>query len=323
MSRLRIWIIAAAFAISGWGVTAQAQTWPAKPIRLVVPAVAGSAVDVQARRVAPGLAEALGQPIVIDNRPGANSAIGAREVARAPADGYTLLQGNINNSLNDLLSADPCCRLNEALVPITMLFSSPLVMVVNPKVAAADLKSYIALAKAQPQLLTYASGGPGAITQLLGEKVKLAAGINVREIPYKSIGAETPDLLAGHIDTAYLAPVVVEQQIKGGRLRALGVAGPQRVAIIKEVPTMAEAGLAGVEAAGWNGLFAPAGTPEPVLRRLYAETVKVLNSPVVKTDALERGSEIGGERPEEYAAFIRAEIAKWSKVIKESNIRMQ
>jgi tripartite-type tricarboxylate transporter receptor subunit TctC len=316
----RRWLGAAALLLTS---LAHAQAWPAKPIRLVVPAVAGSAVDVQARRVATGLADALGQAIVIDNRPGANSAIGAREVARAPADGYTLLQGNINNSLNDLLSPDPCCRLNEALVPITRLFSSPLVMVINPKVAAGDLKSFIALARAQPQLLTYASGGPGSITQLLGEKVKLSAGINAREIPYKSIGAELPDLLAGHIDTAYLAPVVVEQNILAGKLHALGVAGPQRVSIISQVPTMAEAGLPGVEAAGWNGLFAPAGTPEPVLRRLYAETVKVLGSAVVKADAIERGSEIGGERPEEYAAFIRTEIAKWGKVIKDSNIKLE
>jgi len=312
--------VAAALVLCG---AAQAQTWPAKPIRLVVPAVAGSAVDVQARRVATDLAEALGQPIVIDNRPGANSAIGAREVARATPDGYTLLQGNINNSLNDLLLGDACCKLNEALVPITRLFSSPLVMVVNPKVQASDLKGYIALAKAQPQLLTFASGGPGAITQLLGEKVKLAAGINVREIPYKSIGAEMPDLLAGHVDTAYLAPVVVEQNIKAGKLHALGVAGPQRVAIISQVPTMAEAGLPGIEAAGWNGLFAPAGTPDAVIRRLQAETAKVLATPAMKAEAAQKGSEIGGEKPEEYAAFIRAEIAKWGKVIKDSGIKLQ
>ena len=154
---------------------AQAQSWPAKTIRLVEPAGPGSAVDVFARRLAPLLADVLGQSVVIDNRPGANSAIGAREVARAAADGHTWLHANINNSLNDLLSSDSCCRLGDALVPVTRLTSTPLVMVVHPLLPANHLKEYIALAKAQPQLLTFASGGTGAVTQLLGEKIKSAA----------------------------------------------------------------------------------------------------------------------------------------------------
>ena len=300
-----------------------AQSFPSKPIRIVVPAVPGSAVDVNARRIAPGLSEGLGQSVIVENRAGANSAIGAREVARAAPDGHTLLHGNVNNSLNDLLSSDNCCRLNEALIPVVKLFSTPLVMVVHPSVAATTLKEYMALGKSQPQLLTFASGGIGAITQLLGEKIKSAATIGVREVPYKSIGAEMPDLLAGHVMTAYLSPVVVAQHIKSGKLRALGVAGPHRISTIPEVPTLAEAGLPGVEAAGWNGLFAPAGTPPAIVRRLHQETVKVLASAPIKADSLTLGYEIAGDGPEEFGAFVRAEISKWGRVIKESNIKME
>jgi tripartite-type tricarboxylate transporter receptor subunit TctC len=300
-----------------------AQAYPTKLIKLIEPAGPGSAVDVFARQLSPGLGEGLGKPVIIENRPGANSAIGAKEVARSPADGYTLLHGNINNSLNDLLSSDPCCKLNEALIPVTRLTSTPLVMVVHPSVPAANLKEYLALAKSQPQLLTFASGGTGSITQLLGEKVKSTAGVSVREVPYKAIGAELPDLVAGHVMTAYLSPVVVSQYIRSGKLRALGVAGPHRLGIIPNVPTLAEAGLPGVEASGWNGLFVPAGTPPEVIKRLHAETARVLNSAAIKTDAVNQGYELGGEGPEEFAAFIRSEILKWGKVIKESNIKLE
>ena len=301
----------------------QAQTYPAKLIRLVEPAGPGSAVDVFARQYAPLLAEALGQPVIIDNRAGANSAIGAREVARATPDGYTLLHGNINNSLNDLLSADPCCRLNEALIPVARMTVTPLVIVVNASVDAKDLAAYLALAKAQPQLLTFASGGPGSITQLLGEKFKRTAGVNVREIPYKAIGAELPDLLAGHVMTAFLSPVVVKEHLKTGKLRALGVASSKRLQIIPTVPTLGEAGLAGVEASGWNGLFVPAGAPKPVIARLSAETAKILASAAIKNDAATSGYELDPAGPEEFAAFVRAEIAKWGKVIKDANIKIE
>ena len=301
----------------------QAQTWPSKTLRLVEPAGPGSAVDVFARLLAPSLATVLGQSVVIDNRPGANSAIGAREVARAAPDGHTLLHANINNSLNDLLSTDNCCRLGEALVPVTRLTSTPLVMVVHPSVPANTLKEYIALAKSQPQLLTFASGGTGAITQLLGEKVKSAADIAVREIPYKAIGAELPDLLAGHVSTAYLAPVVVAQHIRTGKLRALGVAAQKRFSFLPDVPTFAEAGLAGIEAAGWNGLFVPAGTPRDIIGRLQTETAKILATPAMKAEAMRQGYEYGGESPEEFLAFIGAEKARWGRVIKEANIKLE
>lgn len=300
-----------------------AQSFPTKPIRIIVPAVPGSAVDVNARRIAPKLGELLGQPILVENRAGANSAIGAREVARAAPDGYTIFQGNVNNSLNDLLTSDTSARLNAELIPITRLFGSPLMMLVHPSVPANNLREYIELAKAKPQTVTFASGGTGAITQLLGERVKAAAGINIREIPYKSIGAELPDLTAGHVMTAFLVPGVVTQFIKGGKLRALAVAGPRRVSILPEVPTMAEAGLPGVEAAGWNGLFAPAGTPSAIINRLQQAVTQTLNQPDIRDEAATFGSEIGGDRPEEFGAYVRNEIARWGKVIKDAGIKLE
>jgi tripartite-type tricarboxylate transporter receptor subunit TctC len=303
--------------------TAFAQGWPAKPIRWIVPTGPGSAVDVNARRIAPRLAEALGQPVVIENRAGANGMIAAREAARAAPDGYTLYQAVINNALNDLLTPDACCLLNEKLIPVTRLYTTPLIMVVNPQVPANDLKEYVALAKSKPQSLTYASAGLGSITQMLGELLKVAAGIEVREIPYKAIGAEMPDLTGGHVSTAYLSPVVVRDHVKSGRLRGLAVAAHERLPILPEVPTMAEAGYPGVEASGWNGIFVPAGTPAAIVNRLHDEIARVLHERDVEEDAYQLGTVAGGEKPEEFAAFVRGEIAKWGKVARDANIKAQ
>src|SRR6266853_2113014 len=169
-----------------WASAAAAQTYPSKPVRWIVPTGPGSAVDVNARRIAPRLGEALGQPVIVENRPGANSMIGAREAARSAPDGYTLYQAVVNNAINDALAPDPCCVLNDKLVPVTRLYTTPPVIVVHPSVAAGTLKEYVALAKANPQTLTYASGGNGSITQMIGELLKVSAGIQVREIPYKA-----------------------------------------------------------------------------------------------------------------------------------------
>jgi tripartite-type tricarboxylate transporter receptor subunit TctC len=299
------------------------QTYPSKPVRWIVPTGAGSAVDVTARRVAPKLSEALGQPVVVENRPGANSMIAAREVARAPADGHTLLQAVVNNALNDLLTPDPCCLLNDKLVPVTRLISTPLVMVVHPGVPAKNVKEYVALARSQANQLTYASGGTGAITQMVGELLKSTTGIEVREIPYKAIGAELPDLTGGHVSTGYLASVVIRDHIKSGKLRGLAVAGRERVSIIPDVPTMAEAGFPGIEAIGWNGIFVPAGTPRPVIDRLQQEIARIMATKERRDDAVTMGSQVGGDRPEEFAAYVRSEIEKWGKVINAANIRIQ
>jgi tripartite-type tricarboxylate transporter receptor subunit TctC len=299
-----------------------ADTFPNKTIRIVEPAGPGSAVDNAARDLTQGLSDLLGQQVIIDNKPGANSAIGASEVARSPADGYTLFHGNVNNALNDLLLKNNCCKLGEALIPVSRVVSVPLVMVVHPSLQVNNIKEFIALAKSDPQKITNASGGAGSITQLLGELTKTKAGIKMTEIPYKAIGAEMPDLLGGHVMVAYLAPVVVAQFIKSGKLKALGVAGNKRIATIPDVPTLAEAGLPGVEGAGWNGIFVPKGTPDAVVARLFAELNKVMNTQSYKEKAAIYGYDIGSESPAQFGQFVKNEIAKWGRVIKEANIKI-
>ena len=302
---------------------AGAQSYPAKPVRWIVPTGPGSAVDVTARRIAPKLSESLGQPVIVDNRPGANSMIGAREVARSAPDGHTLFQAVVNNALNDLLTPDACCILNDKLVAVTRLISTPLVMVVHPSVPANSVKEYVALASSKRDELTYASGGSGSITQMVGELLKSSTGIRVREVPYKAIGAELPDLTGGHVSTAFLASVVIRDHIRSGKLRGLAVAGRERVSIIPDVPTMAEAGFPGIEGIGWNGIFVPAGTPRPIIDRLHQDIARILQTKEMRDDAVTMGSQTGGEAPEEFAAYVRSEIRKWGKVVKDANIKIE
>jgi tripartite-type tricarboxylate transporter receptor subunit TctC len=306
-----------------WAGAAFAQAFPSKPVRWIVPTGPGSAVDVTARRIAPKLAEALGQPVLVENRPGANSMIGAREAARSAPDGHTLFQAVVNNALNDLVTPDSCCILNERLIAVTRLISTPLVMVVHPSVAASSVKDYVALATSKPNELTYASGGTGAITQMVGELLKSTTGIRVREVPYKAIGAELPDLTGGHVSTAFLASVVIRDHVRSGKLRALAVAGRERVTILADVPTMAEAGFPAIEGIGWNGIFVPAGTPRPVIDRLQQDIARILQTKELQDDAVTQGSRTGGERSEEFAAYVRAEIQRWGKVIKDANIKVE
>jgi tripartite-type tricarboxylate transporter receptor subunit TctC len=306
-----------------WSSLGLAQPYPSKPVRWIVPTGPGSAVDVNARRVAPRLGEALGQPVIVENKPGANSMIGAREAARAAPDGYTLYQAVVNNAINDALAPDPCCTLNDKLVPVTRLYTTPLVMVVHPSIAAQTLKEYVALAKAQPQTITYASGGNGSITQMIGELLKINAAIQVREIPYKAIGAELPDLTGGHVHTAFLSPVVIRDLVRTGKLRGVAVAARERLAILPDVPTTAEADFPGVEASGWNGIFVPAGTPPAIISKLQQEIARVLRTKEVQDDAATLGTQAGGEKPEEFAAYVRAEIQKWGKVIKDAGIKVE
>ena len=321
MSRLRPLLVAISICLVCGTVFAQA--FPTKPIRIVLPVVAGSAPDLRVRQVAPLVSAGLGQPVVVDNRPGANGAIGAREAARAAPDGHTLLNANISNALNDVLASDPCCRLTEAFMAITDVARSPLVMVVHPSVQAVTLAEFIALARIRPKGLTYASGGSGSIIQLLAERIKAAAGIEVIEVPYKSLGADLPNLLAGHVDAGFSVLATLGPYIRSGKLRALAVASERRVAVLPEVPTMAEAGLPGMEATVWNGMFAPAGTPRAAIGLLQENFARALGDAEIRAQIVASGAEPGGSRPEEFAAFVRAEIAKWGRVVKDAGIRLE
>jgi len=316
-------IRAAALLIAAVCAPALAQTFPTKPIRIITPVIAGSAPDLRVRQIAPKVAEMLGQPFVVDNRPGANGAIGAREAAKAAPDGYTLFNANINNVMNDLLAPDLSCRLNHELVAITDVALAPLIMVVNPSVKANTLVEYIALAKSKPKGLTYATGGSGSVIQLVAERIKAATGIDIVEIPYKSLGADLPNLLAGHVDTGFNVFLTLGPHIRSGKLRALAVTGQRRLSTLPEVPTMAEAGLPGMEATVWNGIFAPAGTPRPVIALLHETLVRALSSPDVRETTVASGAELGGRSPEEFSGFVSAENAKWGRVIKDAGIKLE
>ncbi len=299
------------------------QAFPSKPLRIIVPAIAGSAPDVRVRQIAPKLSEALGQHVIVDNRPGANGRIAAQQAAGAQADGHTLMSALINNAINDLLQPNSTARLNHELSPVAQFSLSPLVMVMHPGVAANTLQEYIQLAKSKPGALTYASAGPGSITQLLGEWIKLKSRVDILDVPYKSVGGEMPDLLGGQISTGYLVASAIAAHVKGGKLRGVAVAGRARLPIIREVPTTAEGGLPGVEASAWSGYFVPAGVTPPVIQRLSRELVRAFNAPDVREQVAATGSEIVGGRPDEFATFIRAEIAKWGAIIKEAGIKPQ
>jgi len=299
------------------------QTFPTKPIRIIVPTIAGSAPDVRVRQIAPKWSDAVGQPVIVDNRPGANGTIATQLAAKAPPDGHVVFYGLINNTINDVLYPGVCCRLNVELTPVAHFTITPLVMVIHPSVPANTLRDYIRLATVKPGLLTYASAGPGSITQLLGEWIKLVSRANALDVPYKSVGAELPDLLGGQITTAYLNPVAVAAHIQAGKLRGLAVTGSARLSVLKDVPTLAEAGLPSIEALVWNGFFVPAGTPAPVIQSINRELLRTFNAVDVQEQVIATGSQIVGGRPDDFAVFIRGEIAKWSMVIRDSGIKPQ
>lgn len=303
--------------------TAQAQNYPLKPIRIIVGGVAGSPSDVRTRQVAQKLNEALGQPVVVDNRPGAGGAIAAKLVAKSAPDGYTLFGCSPTNVLNDLFNPDPSSRLNHEIAPVTRLTSGPLILAVHPSVRASSLKEFIELAKSKPRGLTYAAGSQGSNNHLFGELIQAKAGIKMTGVSYKSGAAEIPDVLGGHINATVNYFVILGPHITSGKLRGLAVADARRLAVVPDLATTAEAGLPGVEAAGWTAICAPAGLPQPVISLLHRELVKALNDRVIRDQIVSTGGNPGGERPEEFAAFIRAEMTKWGKVIKDAGISMQ
>jgi tripartite-type tricarboxylate transporter receptor subunit TctC len=298
---------------------AHAQGFPAKPMRILVPAPAGSSPDIRARQIGTKLSEALGQPVIVENRPGGAGLIAAREAAKSAPDGHTMLLALINNAIGDVLKPDPCCRLNQELLPVSRFTMTPLVLVVHPSVQARTLVDYVQLAK--KGTLTYASHGAGSISQLVGEWLKSETGTQIIEVPYKAVNAELPDLIGGQVMSAFPVPQVIVAAVKSEKLRALAVLGPSRVSVLPNVPTAKEAGLPGLEALAWNGIFVPAGTPPAVIQVLHRELVRAYNSPDVKDQVTNTGSYVAADTPEEFAAFIRAENEKWAKVIREAKIK--
>ena len=229
----------------------------------------------------------------------------------------------INNAIGDVLKPDPCCRLNEELLPVSRFTMTPLLVVVHPSLQVRTLVDYIQLAKQKRGGMTYASHGPGSISQLVGEWIKTETGTEILEVPYKAVNAELTDLIGGQVLTAFPVPQVVVAAVQSQKLRALAVLGASRINVLPDVPTAKEAGLPGMEALAWNGIFVPAGTPRPIIDTLHRELVRAYNSPEVKSQVIATGSYVAADTPEEFAAFIRAENEKWGKIIRDAKIKSE
>ena len=303
--------------------TARAQAaWPNRTIRIVVPNPAGAGVvDINARLLGQHLTPAIGQQVMIDNRPGASGNIGTDVVAKAPADGYTLLVSGPPLVVNPFLYATMPYEPLTDLVPVSMISSSPLMMVVHPSVPATSVKELIALAKAQPAKLNYGSGGVGSTPFLATELFKAMAGIDVTHVPYKGGAPALADLVGGQLTFMIENMPGTLPLVKSGKLRALAVTGARRAVLAPELPTIAEAGVAGYEVIGWTGVFAPKGTPAEILARLNGEMAKLLRTPEVKDQLAALGAEPGGNTAAEFTAFTRAESARWGKIIEDLGIK--
>jgi len=304
--------------------SACAQNYPAKPIRLIVPYPAGGATDFFARLVFPKLGDALGQPVVVENRPGAGTAIGASEVARSTPDGYTLLLGDagtyaFNPTLYKKLSYDPA----KDFAPVSLTGRFALILAVNPTVLkAGSLKEFVDAAKRSPGKIDYGAPGPGSPIHLAMELFKQRAGINMTPIPYKGGADALSDLIGGRIGALFPDIATGLPQIRAGKIRALAVASEKRVAALPDLPTVGESGYPGFEAWAWQGFVAPAGTPRDVVMKLNGAFAKVMADPAITQRLSESGFEPQTSTPDQFAAYMKSEIAKWAKVIRDSNISL-
>ena len=315
----------ALFLVSAFGATsAAAADYPTKPIRFVVPYAPGGNTDVLARLIGQKMTDAWNQQVIIDNRAGAAGTLGAELVARAPADGYTIIMGTfgnfiVANSLYKNLKYEPL----KDFAPVVLVSLPPGILVAHPAVPARNVKELIAYAKSAPAKLNYGSPGTGAWNHLFFELFNKGAGVVITHVPYKGIAPAVVDLLGGHVQLAISAFPTALPHFKSGRLRAIAVTSAQRSGLLPDVATVAESGLPGYEAAGWFGVLTPAGTPKPVIDRLNAEINRILGSPEVKASLAADGAEPVGGTPQQMADSARAGIAKWSKLVRELNIRTE
>ncbi len=306
-------LAAAALALVPLGACADA--WPSKPLKIVVPFSAGGSTDTVARILADKLAQRLGQGVIVDNKAGAGGQIGSEYVARSAPDGYTMLMGTsstlaIAPYVYRHLSYDP----NRDLAPVSLLGTADILVVVNPKVPVRSVRELVAYAKAHPGKLTFASGGNGSISHLLGEWFNSMAGVQMLHVPYKGDAQMVNDLLAGQVDLAFGTAVAWLPHVKTGKVVALAVTNPKRSTTEKELPTVSESGVPGYEAVQWFGIAVPRGTPQEIVDRLDAEIRKIVQEPDVRAKFTQLGFDVVGDTPTEFAAFLRSENAKWQHI---------
>jgi tripartite-type tricarboxylate transporter receptor subunit TctC len=322
-SFLRLVMFSIALASLGPAANALAQGYPGKPLRLIVPFAAGGTGDVLGRLIAAKLSEGLGQPVVLEFKPGAGTTLGTDFVAKSPPDGYTILLSasttmSINASLYGKLPYDTL----KDLAPVSLLASIPNMLVANLALPANTVQELIALAKASPGKLNYASPGSGTTPHLAGELFKTAAGIDLVHVPYKGAGPAIVDVLGGHVPMLFDNIPSVQPQVNSGKMKAIAVTSAKRSPAMPNVPTFAEAGLTGFEANSWWAILAPAGTPKEIIARLNAEVVKALNNAGIRERFLSLGAEPAPGTPEECAAHIKAEVGKWAAIVKASGARV-
>ena len=323
---MRDTLVAALLACGVWSggeARAQSDAYPSRPVRIVANFAVGGAIDAVARVVGAKLAESLGQQFVIENRPGAGGNIGADAVAKSKPDGYTLLCTldttlTVNPSLYGTLPFDPA----KDLAPITLAAAAPLVLLVHPALPAPDFEAFVALAKARGGTLKFASGGSGSAGHLAGALLGQVAGFEFLHVPYKGGPQAVTDLAAGQTDFTILSFTVTAPLIKGGKVRALAVTGPQRAPAYPELPTVAESGYPSYDVVFWIGFLAPGGTPKPVLARLHAEILRALPQPEVRNVLALQGFETVGNAPEEFAAVIERDRTRWTKVVRDTGARV-
>jgi len=317
-SWIALGIAATALLTPAWG-----QPYPGKALKMILPFPAGVPTDIVARAMGQGLAEALGHNVVIDNRPGGGGIIGATLAAKAPADGYTLFLGGITifgvaPSVHKNLAFDPV----KDFQPVTLATRQPILLMTHPSLPAKSLREFIALAKARPGEINYASSGPGGSGHMAGELFKLVTGVNLVHIPYKGAPPALNELIAGQVQVMFGTILAAAPHVRSGRVRAIAITGAQRSNALAEVMTFAQAGLPAYDASSWNGILVPAGTPRTIVERLNTELVRILKSPGVLERLAQDGADPAPTTPEEFAAFIKSEIAKWAKVVQAANIRI-
>jgi len=317
---LKIFHLACAGLMLALPALVPAQTYPTKPIRLIVPLAASGGMDTTARGISQPLSERLGQIIVVDNRAGAGGSIGAELAARADPDGHTLLMASASFVVHPLLYRARYDPLRD-FVPISQVSRQPYVLIVHPSVPAASVRELVAYAKANPGRLNYASAGNGSLIHLTTELFKSATGIDIIHVPYKGMGATYADMLAGRIQTAFPSIISVLPHLKTGKLRALGVTSRARAPALPDTPTLQEAGVPGFDVTQWYGVLAPAKTPRTLTSMLQKEIAVVLQQPEVVRRMSGEGSEPVGSTPAEFGAHIKAEIKKWGDVIRQAKIR--
>ena len=317
IARLSAGLLTAAFA-----APALAQSYPAKPVRIVVPYPPGGPNDIVARTVGQKLSEQLGQPVIVDNKPGASGNIGAESVAKSPADGYTLLLLTTGHTINPSLYPKLGYDLEKDLAPVTQLTAGPMVVVANPSLPAKNIKELISLAKAKPGSLNFGSAGNGSSTHLAPELFSSMAGIKMNHIPYKGSAPALTDLMAGQIQVAFDFMISAMPHVKSGKIKALAVTSTTRSPAAPDLPTVAESGVPGFEVIGWNGLVVPARTPKDAVAKLNAELKKALDQPDTKERFAAQGFSATWTTPEKFGAYIESEHAKWAKVVKDSGAKI-